>query len=82
MTMRERLILTIGCNAPGGLFEGDFDDLSPEHQALFRLPNRVKCESGTLGVWCLDCQFGDIDRELDWEFRDLEMEVADENPNL
>ena len=73
----ERLIITIECNAPAGLFEGDFDNLSPEHQALFRSSSRVRCESGTLGTWCRECRFGEVSEELE-----IEWEVANENPNL
>lgn len=69
--MKEYLILTIKCNAPDGLFEGDFDDLSVEYQELFKGPNRVTCEAGTLGRWCLDCRFGDIEEERGFEFKAL-----------
>ena len=65
--MKESLIITIKCNAPDGIFEGDFDDLSPEHQELFN-SRIVKCESGTLGTWCCECKFGDVDEELDIDF--------------
>jgi hypothetical protein len=65
--MKERLVLEIQCNAPARIFEGDFSDLLVEQQELFD-KGLVKCESGTLGTWCLDCQFGDVERELEFEF--------------
>lgn len=69
--MKEYLILAIKCNAPKGIFEGDFDDLSIEHQKLFGTPpDRVMCDAGTLGRWCMDCRFGDIEEE-----RGLEVEM-------
>lgn len=61
------MILDIQCNAPTGLFEGDFDDLPVGQQEMFN-KGLVKCESGTLGTWCLECQFGNVDRELEFEF--------------
>ena len=66
--LKEYLILTIKCGAPAGLFGGDFDDLSIEHQALFEGPDRVVCDAGTPGRWCLNCRFGDIEEERGVEF--------------
>ncbi len=64
--VKETLILIIKCAAPEGLFEGDFDDLSSEQQELYIGSNRVICDAGTLGRWCLDCRFGKCEEE--WEF--------------
>jgi len=61
--MKKRLILAIECTAPDGLFDGDYHHLSPEHQELFNGPDRVICDAGTLGKWCLDCRFGEYDEE-------------------
>ncbi len=67
--MVEKLILIIQCAAPEGLFEGKFEDLSSEHQKLFEgVANRVCCDSGTLGHWCLDCRFGDVEEEQEISF--------------
>jgi len=73
---KERFILTIECNAPPGLFEGDFDDLPTEHQELLKGENRVICDAGTLGRWCLDCRFGEVYEE--WE---IEFPLAKEQPS-
>ena len=54
-------------NAPGALFDGDFDDLSTKHQELFIGPDRVICDSGTIGRWCLECRFGDVEEEREFE---------------
>jgi len=53
MTRRAELILTftIQCKAPEELFTKDFDDLTPEEQALFD-EDKIPCrESGKLWVW-------------------------------
>ena len=63
--MRERYVFTAICKAPDGIFEGDFDDLSSEHQELF-LENIVKCESGTLNLWCRHCKFGVIEEDIEY----------------
>ena len=65
--MKETLLIAIKCTAPDGLFDGDFDDLSPEHQELFKGQDRVICDAGTLGKWCLDCRFVEYEYREDYD---------------
>jgi hypothetical protein len=63
--MTRTLVLTITCAAPPGFWAEpfNFDDLSPEHQELFRR-GKIPCQEGSLlDSYCDRCPFGDVEAD-------------------